>query len=72
MHFYQPTSSQVELAQRAMAACDPVPVYGRVDMLQDNQGRWALMEMELIEPELWLRYHPAAATTLAQAIAESL
>ena len=72
VHFYQPTSSQIELAQRAMAACDPVPVYGRVDMLQDNQGRWALMEMELIEPDLWLRYHPAAATTLAQAIAESL
>ncbi|MBM9538495.1 ATP-grasp domain-containing protein [Desulfobulbus alkaliphilus] len=67
-----PTPSQIELAEGAMAACDPMPVYGRVDMLQDQQGHWMVMEIEIIEPELWLRYHPPAATALAQAIAESL
>jgi hypothetical protein len=28
-----------------------------------------VMELELIEPELWLRTHPAAAFPLAEAIA---
>ena len=31
-------------------------------------GAWAVMELELIEPELWLRRHPAAAVALAEAI----
>jgi hypothetical protein len=30
------------------------------------------MELELIEPELWLRRHPPAATALADAIVERL
>jgi hypothetical protein len=30
------------------------------------------MELELIEPELWLRYHPPAAEVLAEAIARAL
>jgi hypothetical protein len=30
------------------------------------------MELELIEPELWLRLHPPAADALADAVAEHL
>jgi hypothetical protein len=30
------------------------------------------MELEIIEPELWLRYHPPAADVLAEAIAAAL
>jgi len=66
---YQPTHAQIELAERAIAACDPVPAYGRVDMIRDNAGRHAIMELELIEPELWLRFHPPAAEAFATAIA---
>lgn len=66
---HQPTPEQIELAERAMAACRPVPAYGRVDMVQVEPGRFAVMELELIEPELWLRYHPAAASSFAHAIA---
>jgi glutathione synthase/RimK-type ligase-like ATP-grasp enzyme len=69
---YQPTPAQVELAERAIAACDVMPAYGRVDMIQDDQGRDTVMELELVEPELWLRYHPPAATALAEAIAATL
>jgi glutathione synthase/RimK-type ligase-like ATP-grasp enzyme len=69
---YTPTKQQIELAERAMAACVPAPVYGRVDMVRDNEGQLAVMEVELIEPELWLRHHPPAATVLAEAIARSL
>jgi len=66
---HEPTAEQIELAERAMAVCDPAPAYGRVDMVRDNEGRLAVMELELIEPELWLRTHPAAALPLAEAIA---
>jgi glutathione synthase/RimK-type ligase-like ATP-grasp enzyme len=71
-HAYDPTAAQIELAERAIAACDPRPTYGRVDLVQDEQGEWQLMELELIEPELWLRYHPPSATKFARAIAELL
>jgi hypothetical protein len=55
-----------------MALCEPSPAYGRVDMVRDNEGRHAIMEVELIEPELWLRHHPPAAELLAEAIAEAV
>lgn len=77
VHAYQPTAEQIALAERAMAACATVPTYGRVDMVQVDTGQAdarhdAVMELELVEPELWLRVHPAAATSFAEAIASRL
>lgn len=72
VHSYNPTKKQIDLAERAIAACNPSPVYGRADMVRDNNGDWAIMELELIEPELWLRFHPPAAKTFADAIAKVL
>ncbi|MBX9624745.1 MAG: hypothetical protein K2X82_13140 [Gemmataceae bacterium] len=69
---HQPTPAQIDLAERAIAACDPAPAYGRVDMIRDYEGEFAVMELELIEPELWLRLHPPAAAALAAAIAASI
>ncbi len=69
VHPHQPTNDQIDLAERAMAACPSAPAYGRVDMVRDNDGRWSVMEVELIEPELWLRQHSAAAGLFARAIA---
>lgn len=69
VHPYQPTVGQIMLAEEAVTVCRPVPVYARVDLIVDNAGRDAVMELELIEPELWLRLYPPAATALAGAIA---
>jgi glutathione synthase/RimK-type ligase-like ATP-grasp enzyme len=69
VHDHTPTDEQVELAERAVAACELLPAYGRVDLVRDNEDRWAVMELELIEPELWLRNHPPAAAAFAAAIA---
>ena len=68
VHKYSPSKEEVLFAERAIAACDPMPLYGRVDMLRDNTGQWVLGELELIEPELWFREHPAAADPLANGI----
>jgi glutathione synthase/RimK-type ligase-like ATP-grasp enzyme len=72
VHAHEPTLAQIELAERAMAACDPRPVYGRVDLVADELGGWSIMELELIEPELWLRYQPESAQKFARAIAAVL
>ena len=60
---------QVEFAERALAACDEMPAYGRVDLVRLDDGSLAVMELELVEPELWLRLYPPAADAMAAAIA---
>jgi glutathione synthase/RimK-type ligase-like ATP-grasp enzyme len=68
VHEYTPLPEQIKLAERAFAACNPLPVYGRADMVRDGSGRWVIMELELIEPEMWMRMHPPAAEAFAGAI----
>jgi len=54
----------------AMLAAVPGPVlYARVDLARDSTGRPCLMELELIEPSLFLDRAPAACARLAEAIA---
>lgn len=66
---FTPTSEQIQLAEQAISVVEPYPEYARVDMVQDHNGQWSIMELELIEPELWLREHPPAAKNMAKAIA---
>ncbi len=69
---YSPSEEQIAFARRAMHSVSPLPQYGRVDMVRGNDGGWQIMELELIEPELWLRTKPEAATRLAAALAREL
>ena len=69
VHPHEPSADQVALAERALTACGPAPAYGRVDIVRLDDGSFAVMELELVEPELWLRRHPPAAEALATAIA---
>ena len=68
------TASEEErlFAERAVAACPALPLYARVDVVRDDCGQLCLMELELIEPELFLRFYTPAAWCLAQAIARQL
>jgi glutathione synthase/RimK-type ligase-like ATP-grasp enzyme len=43
-------------------------LYGRVDLARDPDGRPCLMELELIEPSLFLRQHPEALERFVAAI----
>ena len=72
VHPWTASAEEIALAERAVAACDPAPLYARVDMIRDNDGRLAVMELELVEPELWFRFHPPAAEVLAEAVAAVL
>ncbi|MHC5046747.1 MAG: ATP-grasp domain-containing protein, partial [Planctomycetota bacterium] len=72
VHPYTPRPNEIRFAERAVRACNPPPVYARVDMLCDNDGELAVMELELVEPELFMRLHPPAAEALAHHVAEAL
>ena len=61
----------VALGQRAHAAIEQRfgrPLYARVDVLRDGDGIPAVLELELIEPSLFLDYVPGSAQALARAI----
>ncbi|NQD38834.1 hypothetical protein HPT27_17595 [Permianibacter sp. IMCC34836] len=66
------TAEEMQFAERAVAACPSMPLYARVDAVRDDSGALRLMELELIEPELFLRFHTPAAQRLAAAIAREL
>jgi glutathione synthase/RimK-type ligase-like ATP-grasp enzyme len=69
-HPHDANTHEIAFAEHVVSVCDPKPVYARVDMIWDNDGLPSVSELELIEPELWLRYHPPAAVALADAIAK--
>ena len=65
---YEPSNDEIAFAESAVAACNVLPAYARVDIFEDNEGKIALSELELIEPELWFRLYPEAAVKLAKHI----
>jgi glutathione synthase/RimK-type ligase-like ATP-grasp enzyme len=64
-------ASHVALADAALAAVDGSTLYARVDAVPVD-GQLRVMELELIEPTLWLRWHPGAAELLAGAVVRIL
>ncbi|XRE44711.1 hypothetical protein ACIVBQ_002915 [Tenacibaculum discolor] len=68
VHNYTPTDEEILFAENAVKACIETPIYARVDVFTDNNGKLAIAELELIEPELWFRNHPTAAEELAKGI----
>jgi glutathione synthase/RimK-type ligase-like ATP-grasp enzyme len=72
VHQYTAQPDQIHLAEAAMAACNPTPLYGRVDMVRNNSGQWVVMELEIIEPELWMRFNTPSADAFAEALATEL
>jgi len=62
-----PSDTLLADAEAVMAAVPGDPVYARVDGVE-RDGRLVLMELELIEPHLFLGWHAGAATRLAASI----
>ncbi|MEM7728018.1 MAG: hypothetical protein AAF311_01955 [Pseudomonadota bacterium] len=51
---YIPTSEEKAIAERVLATLDTPPLYARIDLLRGLDGRLALIELEMIEPYLYL------------------
>ena len=56
------------VAERALAGVGPGLLYGRVDLVRDASGAPLVMELELVEPSLFLAQHPPALERFAGAI----
>jgi glutathione synthase/RimK-type ligase-like ATP-grasp enzyme len=63
----EPGDQAVRLSGQALAQLEETPLYARVDLVTDPDGALCLIELELIEPSLYLTQHPPAAAALAEA-----
>jgi hypothetical protein len=57
------------LAEAVLARRAGELLYGRVDLARDGDGRPLIMELELIEPSLFLAAHPPALARFSDALA---
>ncbi len=70
VHDYEPSKEEIELAMAAVKACENLPLYARVDIVNDNEEKPAISELELVEPEMWFRKNKQAADALAVKVKE--
>jgi glutathione synthase/RimK-type ligase-like ATP-grasp enzyme len=63
-----PPSGAVELAQAALAAAPARAVYARVDIVPDDEGTLRIMELELIEPALFLEHAPDGGAAFTRSV----
>lgn len=67
-----PDAATLALAGRVVGAMPGDPLYVRVDLLHMPDGSLVLIELEAIEPDLYLDIEPAAPARLAEALAGRL
>jgi glutathione synthase/RimK-type ligase-like ATP-grasp enzyme len=65
----EPWPDELAAAEAALAAAGEPLLYARVDLVRDVRGRPVLMELEAVEPDLFLGYDPAAPARFAEAVA---
>lgn len=69
---YTPSVEETNFARSIFKSLPAVPTYARVDILKDNRGSLCVMELELIEPYLWLQESPKAVERFVSAIERRL
>ncbi|RZU25065.1 RimK family alpha-L-glutamate ligase [Streptomyces sp. BK239] len=67
---WTPTASELAVARQALSAVPGAPdlLYARVDLVQGADGEPRVMELELVEPNLFLHLHPTSTPKVATAI----
>jgi glutathione synthase/RimK-type ligase-like ATP-grasp enzyme len=68
VHDYNPTQEEIKFAEKVFQSCTSLPIYGRVDIVWDSNKHIYLSELEIIEPELWIRNMPESANKIAEAV----
>jgi len=63
-----PPPGGIELAKQALAAAPATATYARVDMVPDDEGTLRIMELELIEPALFLDHAPDGGSAFTRSI----
>ena len=63
----EPEPALQKAGDQLMNVVDPMPVYGRADFVRGSDGRFLVMELELIEPSMYLRMNKEAPRRFAEA-----
>jgi glutathione synthase/RimK-type ligase-like ATP-grasp enzyme len=66
---HDPAEDELAAAQAILAAVEEPLLYARVDLVRGLDGRPLLMELELVEPDLYLAYGDRAPAAFADAVA---
>jgi hypothetical protein len=69
---YDPAPDELAAAQRILSAVEEDLLYARVDLVRGLSGAPELIELELIEPDLYLGYDPAGGAAFAEAVRERI
>lgn len=64
----EPEQNLVASADKFMNMLEEKPLYSRVDLVRTPENSFALMELELIEPCLYFRFHSKSAESFAACI----
>lgn len=64
-----PTEDELAAAAAILAVAGEDLLYARIDLVRDLESRPALMELELVEPDLYLGYGEGAAARFVAAVA---
>ncbi|KUO22449.1 ATP-grasp domain-containing protein [Streptomyces dysideae] len=67
---WTPTAAELAVAERALAAVPEAPelLYARVDLVDGEDGEPRVMELELVEPNLFLSLHTGSVSRVVEAI----
>jgi glutathione synthase/RimK-type ligase-like ATP-grasp enzyme len=63
-----PPTGAIRLAQAALAAAPTKATYARVDIVPNDEGTLMIMELELIEPSLFLDHSPDGGAAFTRSI----
>jgi len=63
-----PGKRLLERARQAIGTISPAPLYARIDFIRDAGDDFLVMELEMIEPSMYLRMDPQAPVRFAEAI----
>lgn len=68
----QPAADLIACAERCLLSCPQPLLYARVDLVLLPSGQPAIMEVELIEPSLYLSFDPQSPARFADCILRAL
>jgi len=57
-----------QTAESILGLIPETPLYARIDLVRDDSDEFCLMELELIEPALYLRMNENAAGLFAETV----
>ncbi|MFJ4470943.1 RimK family alpha-L-glutamate ligase [Streptomyces sp. NPDC089424] len=70
LEVWEPTRDELAVAERALGAVPGAPelLYARVDLVDGEGGEPRVMELELVEPNLFLSLHGASVPRVVEAV----